>query len=215
MDLTTVANHILNLKLEHPVRVGIDGITASGKSTFAKQLSDILRTSGREIIQTTLDGFHNPRERRYARGRGSAEGYYFDAYNYAGMIESLLAPLGPGGNRNYKTQIFDLVLDCPIEVESKLATANAILVVDGSFALREELRKYWDVGIYLDVDRAIAEERAAIRDAESFGSADEARRVTRTRYHGAHSIHSELAKPIQTAEFVIRNEGGDYARAYQ
>ena len=62
-----------------------------------------------------------------------------------------------------------------------------------------------DVSIYLKVDYNIAEERAAIRDAVAFGSATEAKRITHTRYHGAHKIHLEMAKPMDVATFVVDN----------
>lgn len=204
--LEKVAARILSLRLEHPVRVGIDGVTAAGKSTFAKELAESITASGREVIATTLDGFHNPRARRYERGRGSPEGYYYDAYNYAGVVEFLLNPLGREGNRMYRAQILDLRSDQPIEAPFKEAPARSILVVDGSFALRHELRDHWDIRIYLDVDLERAEDRAATRDAGLFGSAEEARKVTRQRYVAAHRLHTSLSRPAEIAHFVICND---------
>ena len=43
----------------------------------------------------------------------------------------------------FKTQVFDLKADEPIELEPTAAVSDSILVVDGSFALRRELQKYW------------------------------------------------------------------------
>lgn len=204
--LKQVAERVLSLQMEHPIRIGIDGVTASGKSTFAKELSAILKEANRSVIHTTLDGFHNPKIRRYARGRGSAEGYYYDAYNYDGVVENLLRPLGPGGKLKYRTQIFDLHSDHPVNTELVDAENNSILIVDGSFALRHELRDHWDVRIFLSVDFTIAEDRAAQRDAIAFGSADEARRVTKDRYHGAHKIHAVYCRPLEVADLVIQND---------
>jgi len=203
--LNKISQYILSLQLHHPVRVGVDGITASGKSSFVSELSDLLRLSHRKVIATTLDGFHNPRIKRYERGRESAEGYYYDAYNYNEIIKQLLAPLGEGGSLLFKTQIFDLKTDEPIELKPSKMTVNSVLIVDGSFALRNELQQYWDVGIYLKVDCHIAEERAALRDSNDFGSFNEAKRITQVRYHRAHKIHSEIARPEDIATFVICN----------
>lgn len=200
-----VANFILNLKYDHPIRVGIDGITASGKSTFAINLASELSKSKRSIKVTTLDGFHNPRIKRHQRGRESAEGYYFDAYDYEGVLENLLLPLGPNGNRMYKTEIFDLANDLPLNHAFEQATPDMILIVDGSFSLRNELRAQWDVSIYLLVDYEIAEDRASLRDAELFSSSDVARKITKLRYHGAHKIHTDSVKPKEIATFVISN----------
>ncbi len=34
-----IADHILKLNLTHPTRVGVSGITAAGKTTFANELA--------------------------------------------------------------------------------------------------------------------------------------------------------------------------------
>lgn len=59
------------------------------------------------------------------------------------------------------------------------------------------------MGIYLKVDYAVAEERAALRSSSDFGSFNEAKRVTQVRYHGAHKIHSEVARPDEFANFLV------------
>lgn len=38
-----IADHILTLKLTHPIRVGVNGITASGKTTFANELAEEMK----------------------------------------------------------------------------------------------------------------------------------------------------------------------------
>lgn len=50
-----------------------------------------------------MDGFHHPREIRYRRGSLSPEGYYRDAFDYDAVHAQLLEPLGPGGDRRYRT----------------------------------------------------------------------------------------------------------------
>jgi hypothetical protein len=58
-----------------------------------------VQDKGRPVIRTSIDGFHRPKAERYARGRYSAEGYYYDARDLAAIKALLLAPLGPGGDR--------------------------------------------------------------------------------------------------------------------
>ena len=38
-----IADHILTLNLTHPIRVGVSGITASGKTTFANELAEEMK----------------------------------------------------------------------------------------------------------------------------------------------------------------------------
>ncbi len=209
--LKAIANRIVALDLSHPTRVGIDGITASGKSTFARELTTGLVLRGRHCVLTTLDGFHNPKRIRYQRGRESAEGYYHDAYNCDGIVENLLRPLGTDGDFHYREKIFDLQGDAPVDLPFSTLASGQILIVDGSFALRRELHDHWDFKIYLNVDFAIAEARAGTRDAQHFGSAARAREVTRLRYHGAHRLHQVQAAPETVADVVVDNHDPERA----
>src|SRR5215211_9209362 len=94
-----LANLIARTGRTHPVRVAVDGRTASGKTTLADELARELRSLGREVIRTSVDGFHRPKSERYARGRHSAEGYYHDARDLGAIRRMLLDPLGPTGDR--------------------------------------------------------------------------------------------------------------------
>jgi uridine kinase len=58
---------------DHPVRVAIDGVDGSGKTTLADELVDLIHSAGREVIRASVDGFHNPRDVRYARGLRTKE----------------------------------------------------------------------------------------------------------------------------------------------
>ena len=46
-----IADHIVKLNLTHPIRVGVSGITASGKTTFANELAEEIKT---RITSNTL-----------------------------------------------------------------------------------------------------------------------------------------------------------------
>lgn len=51
------------------VRIGIDGVDGAGKTIFADELAEVLRAAGQKVVRVSIDGFHNPREVRYVRGR--------------------------------------------------------------------------------------------------------------------------------------------------
>ncbi len=59
-------------------RVAVDGVDGVGKTTFADKLGTAIERIGRPVIRSSVDGFHNPRERRYRRGRASPEGFYLE-----------------------------------------------------------------------------------------------------------------------------------------
>ena len=125
-----LAAAIASLDLEHPTRVAVDGRTASGKTTLAAELGGALRRVGRPVISTSIDGFHRPKAKRYRQGRHSPWGYYEDARDLAAVRRLLLDPLGPEGDRRYRTASFDLERDVPVDVPAELAAPNAILIVE-------------------------------------------------------------------------------------
>ena len=55
--LDEVAGRIGRLRLGHPVRVAIDGRTASGKTTLGDELAASLVGQGRPVSRTSIDAF--------------------------------------------------------------------------------------------------------------------------------------------------------------
>ena len=86
---------IREINLDHPIRIGIDGVDGSGKTFFADAFAQYLQRLNRSIIRSTIDTFHNPKKIRYQQGENSPKGYYEDSFNIDGLIENLLYPLGP------------------------------------------------------------------------------------------------------------------------
>src|SRR3989338_8531755 len=138
-----LARVILNTKRRHPVRVGIDGVDASGKTTLADSLADYLETQSKAVIRASIDGFHNPKSIRYQKGRNSPEGYYKDSFNNQAIVDNLLAPLGDNGKLQYKKAIFDFKTDSEVVLPVETANKDSILIMDGVFLFRPELVNYW------------------------------------------------------------------------
>lgn len=203
--LTHVASDVCRTNLGHPTRVAIDGVSASGKSTFARQLAETVERLGRPAIHLTMDDFHNRRVDRYRRGRMSAAGYYDDAYDFAALVSQVLLPLGPHGDGLYRTGVLDLHRDEPIEEAPRCAPADAILLVDGSFLQRPEVRDFWDVCVFVHADFPVALRRAIARDADSLGGPEATRAAYEQRYHAAGHLYVERVRPQHRATFVVDN----------
>jgi len=150
--LAGLAQLINGVGCPHPLRLAIDGTDAAGKSTLADELSSALRELDRPVIQSTVDGFHNPRSIRYRRGPNSPEGYFHDSFNYLAITSCLLFPLGSNGDRRYRTAVFDYRSDQVVEVPVRTAPDNAVLVFDGIFLQRPELARYWDLTLFVVQD---------------------------------------------------------------
>lgn len=200
--LAQVAAAIVRLPTLHVVRVGVDGIDGAGKTMFADELAQFLITSGRTVIRATVDSFHNPRATRYRRGRESPEGYFLDSYAYAQLRAVLLDPLGPGGSGRYRTAIFDYHADAPVVMPEAQAAGGDILVFDGIFLHRPELRSCWDYSIFLEISPDIACRRCAARD----GGSPDPHAPENCRYVMGQAIYLRSCAPKEHATVVIDNE---------
>ncbi|OAS26425.1 uridylate kinase [Methylobacterium platani] len=204
--LREIAGRIDRLRLGHPVRIAVDGRTASGKTTLADELAARLAGQGRSVIRTSVDGFHRPRAVRYARGRHSPEGYYHDARDLPAIVALLLAPLGPGGDRRFRTASFDLEADAPVAQEPQVAPEDAILIVDGTFLQRPELRGHWDATLFVRTSAETAEARGLGRDADRLGGEAAARDLYAARYRPAYALYEGLCEPEASSDAIIDND---------
>ncbi len=200
-----LAAYLCDIELPHPVRVAVDGIDAAGKTMLANTLAPVLQQHGRSVIRASIDGFHNPRGVRHARGAFSPEGYYYDSFDYAALKASLLAPLGPDGTRAYRDAVFDFRADAPVSAPERHAPPDAILLFDGVFLLRPELTAYWDVKVFVDISFEESVARAAQRDQALFGTAEAVQARYRQRYVPGQRLYFRLCNPRAQAHIVIDN----------
>lgn len=200
--LNDIAETILNLPRHHTVRVGVDGVDGAGKTTFADELAKILETSDRTIIRASVDGFHNPKSTRYRLGRDSPQGFFLDSYNYPELKAALLEPLSPSGIGRYRTAAFDHRANSPVSAPEEEAAPGAILIFDGIFLHRLELRGYWDFSIFLEVGFDVSIPRGAQRGE---GSPDP-QAAENYRYVAGQKIYLQECQPRRRATLVINNE---------
>ena len=198
--LSDLSDLIKKIHLDHPIRIGIDGVDASGKTTFANELTKELKDLDRQIIRASIDGFHNPREIRYKKGRNSPEGYYFDSFDNNAIIKNILEPLSSDGDLNYRTAIFNFKTNSPVEFKIKKAEKNAILIMEGVFLFRPELVNYWDLKIFIDSDFDVILKRAIKRDGYYLGSENNIIEKYEKRYIPGQKIYIEKAKPMEKAD---------------
>ena len=192
--LERVATAVLALPPAGTVRVGIDGVDGAGKTTFADELRETFAPSGRPVIRATVDGFHHPRAVRYRRGRGSPEGFYRDSYDYATLKAILLDPLGAGGTGWFRLGAFDVDADARVEAPEEQTPPGAILLFDGIFLHRPELRRYWDYSVFLRVEWA---RNHRLRRRPEPG---------RHRYQEGQNIYLRECEPWTRASIVIDND---------
>lgn len=203
--LGRVADHLVARQNGHPLRVAVDGVTAAGKTTLARELAAAVTARGRHGVHLSMDGFHHPRAHRHRQGRDSAAGYYADAYDFAAFARAVLDPLGPGGDRRYRERIIDLATDTPVDEPPVTAAEDTVLVVDGSF-LQRDLAGRWDDVVFVDTALDVARRRGTRRDADAFGGVEQATRAYEQRYHAASRRYLAEVDPRAGATVVVGND---------
>lgn len=201
--LGALADEILHNYARGRVIIAVDGNDGAGTSDFADDLAEALRTKSHTAFRASVDGFQRPRADRYARGHGSAEGYYRDSFNYSVLRRVLVEPFRMGGSTAFVTAAFDTGRDAEIEPKWTTGPDDAILIIDGVFLNRPELRGLWNYSIWLDVPRDLAGRHAQ----PQAGSDDAGERLS-----GGQNLYWAEARPRTAAVAIIDNTDVEHPR---
>ena len=208
--LSKIAHAIGEVELPHPIRVGIDGLSASGKTIFADELGEVLQEDGKKVVRAGLDGFHNPPEIRHRQGPMSVDGYVEDSFDYAAVREKVLRPLGPGGDGRYAPEIFDHQKGEAQTVELKDAPEDAILLFEGVMLFRKELVDFFDFRVLVMCSVVVILERAKVRDIEHFGNIETLLEKYEKRFLPGQKKYLSENQPAQVADIVFFNDDPEF-----
>jgi uridine kinase len=131
-------------------------------------------------VRAGIDDFHRPRGERYRRGPLSPEGCYRDTFDLTAVRRAVLASAGP------------------------------VLVFDGVFLLRPELRDLWDLSVFVGVAPEETVRRALVRDAGLMGGEDGVRERYARRYLPAQELYRAEADPVGVADVVLGNDDPEH-----
>jgi uridine kinase len=184
---------------DRPMLVAVDGVDGAGKTVFADELAATLepRTT---VIRASVDGFHHPAAIRHRRGRGSPEGFFLDSYDYTSLRRLLLDPLRDGPYEIVRA-IHDVTLEERVDCPAEAVAADTVLIFDGIFLHRAELRDYWDLSVFLHVPFEISIPRGASR---GYGDPDPAAPSNR-RYVEGQRLYLDRCQPERLATILIDN----------
>lgn len=192
------------------LRVAVDGLTASGKTSLGHELGAAIAQRGRPVLRASLDDFKRPWRDRHRYDRESGPGYYRNAFDYPAVVRLLLAPCAQSGSGRCVLCMIDPLTQVDHSSVVVEAAANAVLVVDGVFAFRPEVDAHWDFRVWLAVDEETSVRRGAARDQDWAGS--DAETIHRDRYLPAERIYLAEADPVARADVVIDNTFFDRPR---
>ncbi|MEO7016066.1 MAG: uridine kinase [Leifsonia sp.] len=188
--------------------VAVDGVDGAGKSSFADDLGAVLREAGHDAYRASMENFHRPRVDRWRSGRESPETFYRDSFDYGTFRRVLIDPFRMAGSTGFQTAAFDVRRDASIESRWQTAPADAVLIVDGVFLLRPELRGVWNYSILLEVPWDEAYARLAKRD----GVDPDPDALSNARYREGQELYFAEAQPRVWASALVDNADPDRPR---
>jgi uridine kinase len=201
--IAALADDILHNYAKGRAIIAVDGLDGAGKTHFADALATQLRTGNRAVFRASIDDFHRPRVDRYARGRDSAEGFYRDSFDYRTFRRVLIEPFRIGRIGSFVLKAFDVRSDMKIEPVWSSGPDDAILIVDGIFLNRPDLRGIWNYSIWLEAEPEVRQARMLGRD----GNLDHPE-----RYVDGQELYLVDAKPVEHASAIIDNNDFDHPR---
>jgi uridine kinase len=181
------------------VFVGIDGVDGSGKTIFADELATVL-SARQPTVRLSIDGFHHRRQERYRQGRDSPDGFWRDSYDYEAFDRHVISPLRSGLGP-YLAASHDLDTDVVLDGPALWLDEPSVIVVDGIFLHRPELRDVWDFSVFLEVEFDVSMARMATRD----GSDPDPAAVGNRRYVEGQRIYLQGNAPQRLASISVDN----------
>lgn len=181
--------------------VGIDGFDGAGKTHLAHELTARARIQGRRpVLNVSMDDFHHPRSRRYAHGR-TAESFFRDSYDYDAFRRAVVEPLRHGCP--ITSGVWDVDRDVPLPETTFHVPTDGIVLVDGMFLHRPELRDVWDASIWVRVPFEVSVPRGNARFPGPHDPNPEG--ATNQRYVGGQRLYLAEGEPEAHCTWIVDN----------
>lgn len=199
--LADLAAAIAGVRPRQRAVVGIDGVDGAGKTVLGRELAMLLDGT-REVHRATLDGFHRPRDERYARGR-TPESFYRDSYDHEAVLARLVAPFRDG--LPWARTLHDVETDHPVGAVAAPAGPNALLLLDGIFLQRPELSRAWDAVVWVAVPFEVSVPRGNARFGPVGAREADPGSAANARYVGGQRLYLAEVGPAERATWVLEN----------
>ena len=142
-----------NASEENPIVIAIDGRSASGKSTFSKEISNI---SGVPVLHT--DDFFRPRDEKGNLNISEYDGNFDIERFYNEAVQGIKS------NTDFEIGIFDCSKGY-ISKKKQYPKSNCY-IIEGAYSHNPKLGNYANVRLFFDVEKITQQERILKRNGE-------------------------------------------------
>jgi len=168
---------------------------AADAAALADAVAGAVRDVAVPVARVREADFLRARSLRLEHGRDDPDAFHDLWYDVAALRREVLDPLGAGGDGRFLPRLRDPGTDRPARVPPAEAVPGTVLVLDGRFLLRDDVRDAFDVTVHLDVSPAARARRLP---------ADEAARVL-----PAWERYLAESAPAERADVVVRFDHPD------
>lgn len=175
-------------RITHPFIIGIDGGGGSGKSTLA----DFIKINLDHVTIIHMDDFYYPASKiiqisPYQKKIGAD-------FDWKRLLIQVLLPASKGINGAY--QKYDWQKDM-ISDEFNQVPNKGVLVVEGCYSIRKELKHLYNLKIWVDTPRDVRLQRGLNRDGAG------ARTLWEKNWMVAEDIYVKNHRPIEYCDYII------------
>jgi uridine kinase len=188
--------------------VAMSGIDTSGKTRLSKELATALRERGHHVALIGITPWREPPESRFTSDPQADAGQHFydNAFRFDAFFEQLVDPLRAARAIDLEAEVTHLCAGDPVTRRYNFRDVDVVLV-EGIFLLRRDLRERYDLSIWLECTLQTALARA-LRRKEGLEE-DELRHDYRQVYFAAQRVHLSRDEPKQAADLVLDVEADD------
>jgi uridine kinase len=188
---------------ERSLLAAISGIDGSGKGYVSERLAAALRARGLGVAVINADGWLRLPHERFSEAN-PGEHFYRHAIRFDELFGELVLPLRD--QRSCRVTM-DFVEETATRTRRHTVEFDDVdvIILEGIFLLKRELRAHYDLSIWVDCSFATALQRAIARGQEGL-NAEATARAYRRIYFAAQEIHFSRDGPRMAATLIIGND---------
>lgn len=184
--------------------IGIDGPGCAGKSRLADDLRQHYEQLGLPACVVPINNFCNPKAIRYSGSADEGLDVYRFNFDYQ-ALQTALNELAGKGRRKFSHNCLNAASDQYDVIAEYVVDDGGVVIVEGVHALRSELRRWYDIALFLTVSDEEQLRRALVRDVSRGNSMTDIERKYNCRYRPSFEHYIKMHEPTEYANFVVDN----------